>query len=192
MATQTLRPTGPFAPAVPMESERGRSAPSGLTRRDFFADVVDDLRRLLPLDLAAFQHRAGMNLLKVHYGNERVHYEVWTDGQRGQIEVGLHFEDGPLSTAAYLAFFDAQIVELKHELGPQVELERWTPSWGHLYELHPLGRLDQTAVDRVGRRLAAFVLTLQPLVAAAAIPAERAAQPAEPRGPWRTWRRGRG
>lgn len=192
MATQTLRPIGPFAPAAPVESERERLAPTGLTRREFFADVVDDLRQLLPDDLAAFRPRAGMNLLKIHYGNERVHYEVWTDGQRGQIEVCLHFEDGPLSTAAYLAYFDAQIVELKHHLGPQVELERWTPSWGHLYELHPLGRLDQAAVGRIARRLAALITALQPLVAAADIPAERAAQTAEQRGPWRAWRRGRG
>ncbi len=191
MASETLRPTRPFAPVAPDGSERERAAPGGLTRRDFFADVVDDLRRLLPGDLAAFRHRAGMNLLKVHYGNERVHYEVWTDGQRGQIEVGLHFEDGPLSTAAYLAWFDARIVELKHELGPQVELERWTASWGHLYELHPLGRLNQAAVNRVAWRLAALITALQPLVEAADIPAERAAQPAEQRGPWRAWRRGR-
>ncbi len=194
MATDTVRltgPTAPFATAGPTAPAAPRAA-GGLTRRDFFADVVDDLRRLLPDDLATFTHRAGMNLLKVHYGNERVHFEVWTDGQRGQIEVGLHFEDGPLSTAAYLAFFDARIVELKHDLGPQLELERWTASWGHLYELHPLGRLDQAAVNRVARRLAALITALQPLVEAAAIPAERAAQAAEPRGPWRAWRRGRG
>ena len=58
------------------------------------------------------------------------------------IEVGLHFEDGPVSTAAYLAYFDAHIVERKHELGPELELERWTPSWGRIYELVPLTRLD--------------------------------------------------
>ncbi len=192
MASETLRTTGPLGPVPPAGSDRERAAPGGLTRRDFFADVVDDLRRLLPGDLAAFRHRAGMNLLKIHYGNERVHYEVWTDGLRGQIEVGLHFEDGPLSTAAYLAFFDALIVELKHDLGPQVELERWTPSWGHLFELHPLGRLDAAAVDCVGRRLAAFVSTLQQLVEVARVPAERAAQPVEQRGPWRAWRGGSG
>ena len=73
-------------------------------------------------------------LLKVHYGNERIHFEVWADGNRGFLEIGLHFEDGPASTAAYLAFFDARIVEIKHLLGAEVELERWTASWGHLFE----------------------------------------------------------
>jgi hypothetical protein len=104
----------------------------------------------------------------------------------------LHFEDGPVSTAAYLAFFDARIVELKHELGPEVELERWTASWGHLYELTPLTRLDRDLVDQIVERLASFISVLQPMVVAAAIAPERAAAPSEPRGPWRKWRRGRG
>ena len=165
---------------------------SGLSRRDFFVSVVDRLRPLLPEPLAGFRHRATMNLLKVSYGNERIHYEVWTNSQLGMIEVGLHFEDGPVSTAAYLAYFDAHIVELKHELGTHLELERWTPGWGHLYELIPLTRLDGRLVERIARRLAALIVTLQPLVEAAAILPERAAQPDDARGPWRTWRRGRG
>ena len=133
-----------------------------------------------------------MNLLKVYYDNERVHYEVWTNSTAGTIELGLHFEDGPVSTAAYLAFFDARIVELKHELGPEVELERWTASWGHLYELTPLIRLDTDLVEQIVERLASFITVLQPMVGAAAIPPERAAAPNEPRGPWRKWRRRRG
>ena len=110
-------PTGPTA--------RGAQT----TVRDFFAAVVTRLRETLPPDLAGFRHRANTMLLKIDYGNERVHYEVWTDSARGRIEIGLHFEDGPASTAAYLAYFDARIVEIKHLLGPQIDLERWTLSW---------------------------------------------------------------
>lgn len=179
----TDRPTASTASAKP--------AP-GLTRRDFFAAVVERLRVLLPSDLADFAHRANMNLVKVYYGNERIHYEVWTDGARGTIEFGLHFEDGPLSTAAYLAHFDQHIVELKHALGPQLELERWTASWGHLFELAPLTKLTAATVDRTAHRLAALITTLQPLVEAAGIASERSVQPTESRGPWRKWRRGRG
>lgn len=166
-------------------------ASRGLTRRDFFADLVERLRMSLPAERATFRHRASSSLLKLDYGNERIHYEIWTDGQRGQIEIGLHFEDGPVSTAAYLAFFDRHIVELKHRLGPGVELERWTASWGHLFEIHPLGRLDRSTVERVAERLSALIVAAQPLVDAAAIPAERSTAPGEARGPWRSWRRGR-
>ncbi|HET7092344.1 MAG TPA: hypothetical protein VFI22_02675, partial [Thermomicrobiales bacterium] len=103
---------------------------ASLTRREFFAAVVAMLRPLLPPDLAGFSHHANPVLLKIFFDNERVHYEVATYGHLGALEIGLHFEDGPISTAAYLAWFDRQIVELKHDLGPQLELERWTATWG--------------------------------------------------------------
>ncbi|HEU5432798.1 MAG TPA: hypothetical protein VFU81_14115 [Thermomicrobiales bacterium] len=163
--------------------------PSGLTRRAFFTEIVDDLRPLLPPELANFSHRANPVLLKIFFDNERVHYEVAAYGQLDALEIGLHFEDGPVSTAAYLAWFDRQIVELKHDLGPQLELERWTATWGHLYEIQPLARLDRRLASATAHRLAALIATLQPLVIAAAIPPERSAQPAETRGPWRKWRR---
>lgn len=152
-----------FEPAAPA---------AGMTRREFFSDVVDTLRPRLPAELRGFRHHANMSLLKLWYDNERVHYEVACNGQLGTIEIGLHFEDGPVSTAAYLLWFDRQIVELKHDLGPTVELERWTASWGHLYEILPLGKLDLRTVDRVRDRLERMVPALQPLVVAASVPPE--------------------
>jgi hypothetical protein len=159
--------------------------PSSLNRRDFFAAIVADARSHLPPELTRFRHRANPMLLKLDYGNDRVHYEVWTDGARGRIEIGLHFEDGPASTMAYLAFFDQRIVEIKHLLGPQIELERWTISWGHLFESERLGRLDRQFAESVARRLAAQIAILQPMVEEAAIaPAQRDTTPSD-RGRWR-------
>jgi hypothetical protein len=163
---------------------------TGLTRRDFFADVVSRLRTKLPKELAAFRVAGTSNLLKIFYANERIHYEVWTNSALGLIEIGLHFEDGPFSTAAYLAHFDRHIVELKHELGPQVELERWTMSWGHLFELVPLTRLDARVVDRTALRLAHLITTLQPLVEAAAVAPERAIEAPRATRTWRGSQRG--
>lgn len=158
---------------------------SALTRRDFFAIVVKEVRSSLPPALREFRHRANSMLLKIDYGNERVHYEVWTDGGRGRAEIGLHFEDGPASTAAYLAYFDARILEIKHQLGPHVELERWTVSWGHLFESAPLVPLDRRFAKSVAARLAAQISLLQPMVEEAAVPAERSVEPTVQRGRWR-------
>jgi hypothetical protein len=165
-----------------------------LTRRDFFDEVIDRLRPVLPEDWRAFRHKANSLLLKIYFDNERVHYEVWCDAERHILGLGLHFEDGPVSTAAYLAYFDGLIVELKHLLGPEIELERWTTSWGHLYEHWPLGALTVEVADRVAVRLARLISTLQPLVEAADVTAERSAlavvgNEEQRRGPWRTWRR---
>jgi hypothetical protein len=164
----------------------GRQHASSLTRRDFFAAVVAGLRPALPPDLAGFRHRANTMLLKIDYGNDRIHYEVWTDGQRNRVEIGLHFEDGPVSTAAYLAFFDARILEIKHVLGAQCELERWTTSWGHLFESLPLPRLDRDFADSVTGRLARQITLLQPMVAEAGIPADVRDRHADIRRRWRT------
>lgn len=161
------------------------SRPSSLNRRDFFAAIVADARANLPPELARFRHRANPMLLKLEYGNDRVHYEVWADGARRRVEIGLHFEDGPASTMAYLAFFDQRIVEIKHLLGPQIELERWTTSWGHLFESEQLGRLDRRFAETVARRLTAQITILQPMVEEAAIPpAQRDVTPGD-RGRWR-------
>ena len=175
--------------AVSPESGQSR-APKTINRREFFRIVVGRLKVALPADLAGFRHRANTMLLKIDFGNERVHYEVWPDSARGRIEVGLHFEDGPMSTAAYLAYFDARIVEIKHTLGPQIELERWTASWGHLFESTPLAPLDRCLAESIGDRLAAQIALLQPLVEEAAVPAERSAEAVAHRGRWR--RRARG
>ena len=144
---------------------------SGLNRRDFFAVIVADARANLPPELARVPPpRRTRCCSRLDYGNDRIHYEVWADGARGRVEIGLHFEDGPASTMAYLAFFDQRIVEIKHLLGPQIELERWTTSWGHLFESEQLGRLDRGFAETVARRLAAQIAILQPMVEEAAIP----------------------
>lgn len=157
------------------------AAPGAMTRRRFFDEVVGLMRPDLAAGLGEPRHSANPMQMKIHFGNERIHYEVWPDSQRGHVEVGLHFEDGPISTAAYLAYFDARIVEIKHTLGPSVELERWTVSWGHLFEIVPLIPLDRQFAREIAGRLAAQISLLQPMIDEAAIPAERR----EARSDWR-------
>ena len=186
-----VRAQASVRPQVTVRSTSGgalasRGGSPRMTRRDFFAAVIEGMRRDLPSELAAFRHRANPMLLKVDYGNERIHYEVMADGERERLEIGLHFEDGPASTAAYLAFFDARIVEIKHLLGPQIELERWTLSWGHLFESVPLAPLDRRFAASVGGCLARQIAVLQPLVVEAAVaPGRHDPSTHRPR-----WRRG--
>jgi hypothetical protein len=157
-------------------------------RRAFFGRVIERTRTGLSPELGAFTARPVFNLVKLSYENERVHYEVAIDNARRLLEIGLHFEDGPASTLAYLDHFGRQIVELKHLLGPEIELERWTASWGRLYELWPLDTLARTTADRAAARLATYIATLQPRLLAAEVKPERSADPS-PRGPWRRFKR---
>lgn len=136
-----------------------------LTRKEFFADLAEQVQRQRPADQRTLESRATMNLLKLHYGaNYRIHYEVWINTERGYVELGLHFEDGPASTWQLLQHFDTCILEIKDELGVQAELERWTQSWGHLYELHPLQPLTDDFVTMLAERVVRFIAILQPIL----------------------------
>ena len=139
-------------------------AANHLTRRDFFHDVEEALRQSLPEPLRDFQVWTGAENFKLSYGRPRVHYEIWTNGRDRHIEVGLHFEDGPESTERLLRFLDARIVEIKHELGPAVELERWTNSWGHLFRLVPYQPLTDDLTSEISQELTRMICILQPLL----------------------------
>ena len=139
--------------------------PATLTRRDFFSDLLEAVRRGLPPERQAFEARQTMNLLKISYGaNYRIHYEAWIDTERRHVELGLHFEDGPASTERLLRHFETSILELKDLLGSEIELERWTQSWGHIFELHPIEPLSTSFAARLAARIALQIIVLQPIL----------------------------
>src|SRR6476620_4446706 len=143
------------------------------TRKDFYAGIARRLMTLLPAELRDFRHRGEFNLMKIWFDHYRVHYEVVLDQQINKIELGLHFEDGPASTLAFLALLDRRILEIKDHLGPEIELERWTQSWARLYELRPLAAIDDAVCDDCARRLAAMISYLHPIIAQSGIRLER-------------------
>lgn len=162
-------------------SHAGHEAPrlsfSMASRNGFFQRVVNGARRGLPAELAQFHTKPGFDLVKLWYDNERIHYEAAIDLHREHIEIALHFEDGPISTGIYLRAFDQEIVQIKHELGHAIELERWTQSWGRIYELSPLTTLDAAVGEQTAQRMIEFITELQPIVNRTYAPPERSAQP---------------
>ena len=61
-----------------------------LKTREFLAQVVELLRMQLPAELRDVNVVGPVGaLIKVHYGNPKVHYEVWVRRKAGGIEVGL-------------------------------------------------------------------------------------------------------
>src|SRR5687768_16103476 len=142
-------------------------------RKAFFAGIVRELNASLPPDYRGFRHRGDFNLMKVWFDHYRVHYEVVIDQQIDKIETGLHFEDGPASTLGFLALLDARILEIKDVLGPEIELERWTQSWGRLYELRALQTLDEPFTKSCGKRLVKLITLVQPMIDSSGIRLER-------------------
>jgi hypothetical protein len=168
-----------------LESENERTTAVAATRlsfsmaarNGFFQRIINGARKNLPDELARFHAKPGFDLLKLWYDNERIHYEAAIDLHREHIEIALHFEDGPISTAIYLRAFDAEILAIKHELGHTVDLERWTQSWGRIYELTPLTTLDAKTGEWAAQRMVAFITELQPIVDRTYAAPERSAQP---------------
>jgi hypothetical protein len=142
-------------------------------RKAFYAGIVAHLQATLPPELQEFRYRGDFNLMKVWFDHYRVHYEVVIDQQINKIELGLHFEDGPASSLAFLALLDRRILEIKDRLGPDVELERWTQSWARIYVLRPLTGIDGAVTSECAERLSAMISLLQPIIAESGVPLER-------------------
>lgn len=124
----------------------------------------DHLQLTLPRDLQGIRFQANHRQMKLYYRHYKLHYEIWTNGRDEHIEVGLHFENGPESTEALIRFFDQHIIEIKHELGPEIELERWTNSWGRIFLLLPYQPLTEALAVEVADRFREMISVLQPLL----------------------------
>jgi hypothetical protein len=137
---------------------------TSITRREFFAAVRDRLQVRLPSERQNIRFQTSHRQMKLYYHHYKLHYEIWTNGRDQHIEIGLHFEEGPESTEALIRFFDRHILEIKHELGPEVELERWTNSWGRVFQLLPYQPLTEELAIDVGDRARDMIVVLQPLL----------------------------
>jgi len=133
--------------------------------KDFLSTLPEMVRHRLPGRLKKFQAIGPMfSLIKLHYGNRAVHYEVWVQRRTDKIELGLHFEADPQTNSRYLESLSRRFSEIQSQLGPLVEPEQWTDSWTRIHQSLPLGAMDETKADEVASRLAAMISVLQPMV----------------------------
>jgi hypothetical protein len=123
----------------------------------FLASVRDEALAIAPGELGTLQSRIRYGMLQLHYGDRRVHYEVWLVRKTGLIEVGLHFESERETNQAHAEVLAERALELREFLGPDVELEQWSPSWTRLHLTVPLRTLDAAFSREIGEKLAALV-----------------------------------
>ena len=134
-----------------------------LTTAPYWQALPSQVAGALPIELRGFEHRRVSGVMKFHYGRPETHYEAWYHSGQGRVEVGLHFEGSRELNQAGLEFFRAHMVEVKGGL-PNAELEPWDRGWTRLYETFPALSLDHHALAETGRRVADYVITLQPLL----------------------------
>jgi hypothetical protein len=106
--------------------------------------------------------RRRYGLVQASFGTPALHYEVWLQRPRRQVEVGLHLEAEPALNGWLLERLGGSWPRLGHALGEGFELEQWTASWGRVHALETFQRVDEELVARVSRRLVDCVRALQP------------------------------
>ena len=132
--------------------------------QQFQVALVEKTRKQLPRALKNFEPRSFFSTVKISYQNPKLHYEVWVRGPERLIEIGLHFEADKPTNDALLAYFDARAIEIHAELGPHVEIERWTNSWSRVHQVMPYKSLDAPLVDLIAKELARMIAVLQPML----------------------------
>ncbi len=104
------------------------------------------------------------SLVKLHYGYPWVHYEVWVQRRRAQVEVGLHFEADTETNAHYLEYLSGRFEEVRAALGPPVEPEQWTESWTRVHQDIPFETLEEEFLIETTLRVAQMIAVLEPMV----------------------------
>lgn len=141
-----------------------RNASKSMSASAFMRRIPEAVQARLPPQLRSFQWRARSYLVQLFFGSPAIHFEVWLLKRMGCIEIGLHFESRERTVnERWFRLFDRYLIEVKADLGPGVELERWDKGWAKIYETIPLAPLDEALLDKVADRLARMISVLQPM-----------------------------
>jgi hypothetical protein len=132
--------------------------------REFLAAVRDAATAALPDALRAFHVRLASGMVQLHFGNPRVHYEVWLVRTTGRIEIGLHFEGEREDNARAAALLADHAHAIRALVGDDAELEQWTAAWTRLHVTLPPAPLTDALSRETARRLACLMVATAPLL----------------------------
>jgi hypothetical protein len=133
--------------------------------REFLENLPDLVRQQLPPGLSGFNVTGPpTTLIKLYYQTTTVHYEVWIQKRRGQVELGLHFEGVTENNLRHLEFLNRHREEIETSLGAGVEFEEWGRGWTRAHETLPLETLDDDFLVEVSFKLSELMRTMEPLL----------------------------
>ena len=104
--------------------------------------------------------------VQLYDDDPRFHYEVARVPVRlgDRLELGLHFEGkNSIDNRRLLDGFAAHMIEIKAELGEEVEAELWDRGWTKVYQTMALETYSAVYVQVVARRLARMITVLHPV-----------------------------
>jgi hypothetical protein len=121
------------------------------------------VRALVGSDLRACTSSGGFGLIKIFYGNAKLHYEANHQARSQTIEIGLHFEADRFTNARLLGAFRVHAKKIEREL-PGARLEEWDKGWTRIWEPIAYEELDVTLQHEVAERLARYINVLEPML----------------------------
>ena len=134
---------------------------------EFLEALPDLVRQQLSPELRGFQVAASpMSLVKLHYGRPTIHYEVWIQKRKGEVEMGLHFEGDAERNRRHLELLSEQRDAIRSALGSGVDAEPWDRGWTRVHETVPLEPLNDDFLIELSFKLSAMIRTLEPMVRA--------------------------
>ena len=129
---------------------------------EFLEALLELVRQQLPPELSGFQVAGPtMSLVKLHYGRPTIHYEVWIQKRRGEVELGLHFEGDAESNRRHLELLSGQRDAIRSALGSGVDAEPRDKGWTRVHETVPLEPLDDDFLVELSFKLSAMIRTLE-------------------------------
>lgn len=135
--------------------------------REFLFGVEERAMAALPAAFPRPERKVMWTILQLHFGDPDVHFELQPQPSRGLVELGLHFEGTPEANDLWAGYIAECATDLIGPLGPDWELEAWTPSWRRLHRTFAFSQLTTELADEVSRELARALTLLHPLIAAA-------------------------
>lgn len=110
-----------------------------------------------------FRSSSGFGLVKIHFGNQKLHYEANHQARSQTIEIGLHFEADRFTNARLLGAFRVHAKRIEREL-PGARLEEWDKGWTRIWEPVAYQELDAAFQREVAERLARYIKVLEPML----------------------------
>jgi hypothetical protein len=146
----------------------GRSTrePKSLTIRDFLALVDDGVRERLGREYGTFQTRQRFGYVQYWRGDHWLHYEVWVQRKTQRLEIGLHFEGDRERSYAASAMLADRVPDVVAAVGPEYELEEWTPSWTRLHRGFAAPALTPDLAVEAAEEAVHLIQGMEPLMVA--------------------------
>jgi hypothetical protein len=148
-----------------------------LTVRDFLALVDEGMRERLGREYARFETRQRFGYVQYWRGEPFaeggrraaqsgwMHYEIWVQRKTQRLEIGLHFEGDRERSYAAAALLAENIDAVIDAVGPDYELEEWTPSWTRLHRSFAAPSLTPDLAAEAAEHGAALIRGMEPIIA---------------------------